>query len=260
MVVLVYPIVSHARKNRTGALHEAEVDLSALLPEPNEDTDNERSDDEELSEVREIFISIEDAISNLFRFSAIVRNNANRDRYAKAVAAAIATPFNSQFDICHVEHKFPALAKKDKRWLVERLGKAITQRRQNLKYCRELHDKTAKEPQNLGSGPVATRLLESSSHSPARLLPVARSDDSKPMSTMAPTQASTLIFRPGQAIEGELEEEAQSHTSYVTSTSEDSSNTMLSVISLEEVSNGFKQFECPYCWQIQTARSQKALR
>ncbi|KAH7403443.1 hypothetical protein BKA64DRAFT_450220 [Cadophora sp. MPI-SDFR-AT-0126] len=254
----IYSIASHARENRTGALHEAEIDPSAHLLEANEDTQIENSDEEELSEVREILASIEDAISNLFRFSIIIRNNTSRDRYAKAATAAIATPFNGQFDICHVEHKFPALAKRNCRWLIERLGKAVTQRREYLKYCREHHDKTATEPQRPEPGTLTIPPIESSSQIPARSIAVARSDYSKPTSTLAPTQASTLILTSGQVIEEELEEEAQSQTSYATSTDEDSSDTALSVINLEEVSKGFKQFECPYCWQIQTARSQNA--
>ena len=250
--------MSRARENRTGALHEAEIDPSTLLLEPNEDTENEKSDEEELSEVREIFASTEDAISNLFRFSIIIRNNTNRDRYAKAAAAAIASPFDNQFDICHVEHKFPALAGRDQRWLVERLGKAITQRRQYLKYCREHHDKTARAPQNPEPVTVQMNPFGSSSVMSARLIPVARSDYSKPTSTLAPTQASTLILTSGQAIEEGVVEEIQPQTSYATSTDEDSSNATLSVIKVEEVSKGLSQFECPYCWQIQNARSQKA--
>ncbi|KAG4435673.1 hypothetical protein IFR05_008839 [Cadophora sp. M221] len=253
----VHSIASHGRENRTGALHEAELNPSAQTPESTDDIEHDKSDEEELSEIREIFASIDDAINNLFRFSIIIRNNTNRDRYAKAAAAAITNPFNDQFDICHVEHKFPTLAKRNDRWLIDRLGKAVTQRRQYLKYCREHHNKTAKEPQNAEPGIVVVRNLEASSQMPSRLVPSVRSDYSKPTSTLAPTQASTLILTSGQMIEEEVED-TQSQTSYTTSTDEESSNATLSVIKLEEVSKGFKQFECPYCWQIQTARNQKA--
>ncbi|KAH7330210.1 hypothetical protein BKA65DRAFT_554201 [Rhexocercosporidium sp. MPI-PUGE-AT-0058] len=148
----VHLITSHGRENRTGALHEAELDDSERALGPIADIENDTSDEEELSEIREIFASIDDAINNLFRFSVIIRNNINRDRYAKAAASSIASPFNDQFDICHVEHKFPALGKRNDRWLVERLGKAVTQRRQYLKYCRDHHEKIAKEPQSSEPG------------------------------------------------------------------------------------------------------------
>ncbi|KAH6719114.1 hypothetical protein BKA61DRAFT_473803, partial [Leptodontidium sp. MPI-SDFR-AT-0119] len=156
-----------------------------------------------------------------------------RDRYAKAAAAAITNPFNDQFDICHVEHKFPTLRKRNDRWLIDRLGRAVTQRRQYLKYCREHHDKTAKEPPSAEPGTLVMRNLEASSQMPTTLIPSARMIE-------------------------EVVEDTQSQTSYATSTDEENSNATLSVIKLEEVSKGFKQFECPYCWQIQTARNQKA--
>ncbi|KAL2067320.1 hypothetical protein VTL71DRAFT_1744 [Oculimacula yallundae] len=253
----VHLIASHARENRTGALHESKTSLSTENLDLGKDAELNGSEDEELSEIREIYASIEDAIGNLFRFSIIIRNNTNRDRYAKASAAAITNPFNDQFDICHVEQKFPALGKSNDRWLIDRLGKAVTQRRQYLKYSRDHRDKIASEPQILGSEIGLVRPPVASPQMPSTVLPIARSDYSKPTSTLAPTQASTLMLTSGDVIETEIEENL-SQTSYATSTDEESSNATITVIKLEEVSKGSKHFECPYCWQIQTARSQKA--
>lgn len=233
----------------------------AHVEETQDDTDGPRvhsEEEEELSEIREIFGSIQDAINNLFRYSIIIRNNTNRDRYAKAAAAAISSPFSNEFDIQHVRHKFPALQSKDHEWLIERLGKAITQRRQYLRYCRSHHDKTWQEPSSKVGPDVIRSNNEQKPQASMRPTPGSRSDFSKPTSTLAPTQASTLFLKAGQVIEEEGIEESQSQTSYATSTDEESNNHALRVIQLEDVSKGLSHFECPYCWQIQTCRNQKA--
>lgn len=125
-------IISNARGNRTGVVM---VGLGVSIGS---------DDKEEISEIQEIFESVNDAINNLFRFSILLRNNTNSDRYAKAMAAG-SSPFNDQFDICHVDHKFPTLRLAGKEWLIERLGKAITQRRQFLRYAREHRDKASRD-------------------------------------------------------------------------------------------------------------------
>lgn len=210
-----------------------------------------------MSEIREIFESIQDAINNLFRYSIIIRNNTNRDRCAKAAAASISSPFNHDFDIQHVRHKFPALQAKKGEWLIERLGKAITQRRQYLRYCRSHHEKTWQEP-GLRGGPGVNPSNDRRPQAQMKLIPMARSEVSKPTSTLAPTQASTLLLTSGQIIDEEMIDETQSQTSYATSTDEESTNHALRVIQLEDVSKGLQHFECSYCWQIQECRTQKA--
>lgn len=234
-------IASDSRENRKGSLAATD----------------EYDEELELSEIREIFESIQDAINSLFRYSIIIRNHSNRDRYSKAAAAGINSPFNDEFDIHHVRHKFPALRSKKDEWLIERLGKAITQRRQYLRYCRTHHDKTSQDPGSK-SGLQVIPSAKPIPHTAAQLIPSGRSDFSKPTSTLAPTQASTLILAPGQTIEDEILEDTQSQTSYATSTDEESSPHKLRVVPLEDVSKGLQHFECPYCWQILSIRTQKA--
>jgi len=248
-------IVSNARENRTASPLEAraqDLDTHAI-----DEENSAQSDGEEVSEIREIFESIKDAINNLFRLSMIIRNNTTRDRYAKAAAAAQTVPFDDRPDISHVEHKFPALKLKGKEWLIARLGKAITQRRQYLRYCRDHHDKISRSTQ------PEPRQQPASSIEPKQEMIIgvpadARSAFSKPTSTLAPTQASTLLLTIDQMPEEDPPEESQSQTSYATSREEDSSNTKIAVIKLEDVSGGLGHFECPYCWQIQASKTQKS--
>jgi len=93
-----------------------------------------------VTELDEIFQSLADSISSLFKISLLIRSATPRDRYAKA-ATSVKQPFDDTFDISHVGHKHPKLEIKENQWLRNRLGQAITRRRQYLKYCREHHDK-----------------------------------------------------------------------------------------------------------------------
>lgn len=108
--------------------------------------DPTEEDGQEITELDEIFQSLADSVSSLFKISLLIRSATPRDRYAKAAASG-KQPFDDSFDISHCGHKHPKLEEKENQWLRNRLGQAITQRRQFLKYCRDHHDK-------LGAGSV----------------------------------------------------------------------------------------------------------
>lgn len=95
---------------------------------------SESDDDFESSdELSELNLSVNDIITSLFKVSMLVKKATTRDRYAKAASAKEAA-FLAEFDIRHVADKYPKL--RTQPWLLERLGNAITQRRQFLRYCR----------------------------------------------------------------------------------------------------------------------------
>jgi hypothetical protein len=79
---------------------------------------------EPLSEIYEIFLSIPETITSLFKLSMLIRNNSSRDQYVKALVSASKAPFDDRFDIDRVGNKFPRLYRNDKAWLRVRLGKA----------------------------------------------------------------------------------------------------------------------------------------
>ena len=109
----IFDIVSGVRTNRQISESEDELDSS-----------------DELSELN---LSVGDIITSLFKVSMLVKKATTRDRYAKAASAKEAA-FLAEFDIRHVADKYPKL--RTQPWLLERLGNAITQRRQFLRYCR----------------------------------------------------------------------------------------------------------------------------
>ncbi|EPE25518.1 hypothetical protein GLAREA_01430 [Glarea lozoyensis ATCC 20868] len=236
-------IASGESKNRT----------AEALSDDGDDYQHDEVDDE-LSEINEIVRAIDDVIHNLFRFSATIQQSSGRDMYAKASAAAtIRFPVDETFDINHVYQKFPALKSAAKEWLATRLGKAITQRRMYLWYCREHRSKTAADPQ--GEDPQSETLgvrasqLNNSFNFPSSL--------AKPTSTKADTQASTLMPTNDAIIEDHLVEETRSQTSYATSTGQDPDHKRLHVAHIDSICQKAPFFECPYCWQTQTRKSQK---
>ncbi|MCJ1388906.1 hypothetical protein MMC18_001757 [Xylographa bjoerkii] len=95
----------------------------------------------ETSDFLQIFLSIKSAITNLFRTSMVIRNVPIEDDYARS-----ATRYHlpTEWDVRHVGDLF-ASAKKEKPWLVQRLGRAMTRRRQFLRYRAQHHEQLSAE-------------------------------------------------------------------------------------------------------------------
>ena len=119
-------IVSGERSNRQIAEDDSDIDSSS--PGSGQD------------ELSELFLSIGDVLTSLFKVSMLVKKATTRDRYARA-ASAKDKPYLVEFDIRHVADKFPKA--REQPWLLERLGAAITQRRQFLRYCRNHKNRIA---------------------------------------------------------------------------------------------------------------------
>ena len=99
------------------------------------------------SEADELCLSVSDTITNLLKVSALLRKTTTRDRYAKAATKAASQSGFSiphSYDVQHVREKFPKLEAKP--WLLDKLGSAITQRREYLRYIQTHHTKIANEP------------------------------------------------------------------------------------------------------------------
>lgn len=184
------------------------------------------------------------------RLSIVIRDATPRDRYIRAISSA-KTPFLDSFDIAHVGQKFPRLEAKGLMWLQERLGKAITQRRQYFKYCRDHHNKfqAFDENQKLNLEMTEQQGMYRLKHSSAR---PESTVSSVPHSTFAPTDASTLQvsrLRNLDPIADEAIEELSdnySQTSYAASVSDPDSESNLHPPKLKDIANTFP-FECPYC-------------
>ncbi|TGO46729.1 hypothetical protein BCON_0310g00070 [Botryotinia convoluta] len=131
------------------SLYEAALIITGK--EPNEswpaeeysDSDNEEPDSkpEQTSELQDLFKAMRDANTNLLKLSMVIRNSPNRDDYLKA---ATRYRFDASYDIGHVREKHGS-EKNSADWLIVRLGKAITRRRQYLKYRKDHHGKLTRD-------------------------------------------------------------------------------------------------------------------
>lgn len=227
------------------------------------------------SEIQELFQSIPETVASLFKLSILIRNATSRDRFSKALATASKAPFNDQFDIDHVGNKFPYLYSDDKEWLRKRLGDAITQRRQYLRYCREHREKLSKDPEVRNATEARPDSETKAAFLAVQNQKVEAGEDaqtviSRPTSTLAPTTSSTVIpaklERPEtlEKLDEQNDDDTRSQTSYATSVGDDDSDNRLSVRRLEEVleevAGTTQSFECPYCWTIQKINNQHAWR
>lgn len=252
-------IVSGKRPNRVNLPPDIDEEyLSLERISRNEDCIS--GDSVPTSELQELFESTAETITSLFKLSIVIRNATFRDRYARALAAA-KEPLNDSFDISHVGEKFPRLRRTP--WLEKRLGKAITQRRQHLKYCQEHHDRLAEDIEHDGENRYPSRekslsrMLNRQMQQPGE----ERKSDmiAKPPSTLNSTAASTLA---ATLLNGrdELSDEDRSLASYATSLGEDSGGHKLGVPPLPEEAAKGKPFQCRYCWGIQQLKNERSWR
>ncbi|RYP69577.1 hypothetical protein DL771_006014 [Monosporascus sp. 5C6A] len=236
----VFEIASGERRNRQ---YEADNDDEFDVQEHEHDdhhynaTDpvenNEHGDGRTYpSEARELFESMKETIASLFRISILIRNASPRDRFAKALSSR-QLQFDDSFDISHVGHKFPLLNTKENQWLKERLGRAITHRRQYLRYARDHRHKLSKEPTDLWEPEDQEKRSN-----PALIVDwgedsqAGRTNPTKPTSTLAPTTASTLRPLDMQVQEKDFQDD-QSQTSYALSLGDDDGESHLQLPRLE---------------------------
>ena len=93
------------------------------------------------SELDELLSTIGSTNSSLMKLSTVIRNLPLRDDYLKAASRCKLDP---RWDIGYLKEKHGS-AKRSSDWLLERLGKSITRRRQYLIYRKDHHDKLAAE-------------------------------------------------------------------------------------------------------------------
>jgi hypothetical protein len=111
--------------------------VGAISDSEDEETDQPLTEAPMTSELDELLSAIRSSNSSLMELSMIIRDSPLRDDYLKAASRYKLDPV---WDIGHVREKHGS-AKMSSDWLLERLGKSITQRRQYLIYRKEHHKK-----------------------------------------------------------------------------------------------------------------------
>lgn len=226
-------IVNGKRANDTwklGELSDSEDD-NISTSEPAQDT----------SELEELLASVRAANVSFMKISMVIRSSPARDDYLKA-ATRYTIP--SIYDINHVKEKHGS-ARKSQDWLLRRLGKAITRRRQYLKYREQHHGKLSRDWDTEVKDKVG----------------------SKPSYTVSSTKATTYVpneplldDRAGSDTAGSF----GSQTSYEATMVGENTETKLNVPpppkeAFEGIPFEFGEpFQCPYCYTEQKVKNKAA--
>lgn len=177
----------------------------------------------------------------------------NGDRLLKSSKVNVA--FYETFDIEHTRHKFPSANDT----LVERLGRAISKRRQYLKYREQHHEKLSVPRQNTFTANQSIDqdrsmpLIETKASSPAqtRQQPSERGSGAAISHSLGvSTTASTFVPLSHQGIadiDVDVYSERSSVSSHQSSTIGDERPRLPPIPQASEHSG---DFECPYCYTI----------
>jgi hypothetical protein len=103
---------------------------------------------QQTSDLIELSLAIDDGIAHLLRLSMIIRKKPETDEYVKAASQI---PMDSNIDIIRVGDKFP-VANERHIWLRNRLGEAITRRRQFI-LARKWHQERMQQVHEIKVGP-----------------------------------------------------------------------------------------------------------
>jgi hypothetical protein len=207
---------------------------------------------ESTSELQVLCTAINAAIANLMKLSMLIRQSSKRDDYVKA--ASRYDTWSSSADIGHVDEKYgTAKGGSGSAWLLERLGKAITRRRQFLTYRKEHHDKLT------GDWGEDIDIIEEDHYTVEEGKQLAK--------TIAPTQATTFAPNvvPIDKDDSEIDGSLGSQTSYeATEFTSDDESTKLTVPpppqwAFEDVLFEYGEpFQCPFCYTEQVVKNKNA--
>lgn len=185
------------------------------------------------SEALSILSMVSECMKALFRIGALVRKATSRDRFEGALQQSEFS-FTPQFDVNHVQEKYPKLASQDSRWLASRLGGANAKRRQFINY---VQDRKAKlEVQDINHAVGVARTMKSS----------------KATTFVVPGGLSTSEFL---HLPIGIEDDS---VSLVSASTGFNSDTNLRLPGLAELGPNGSYFECPICFTLQSFRMEKS--
>jgi hypothetical protein len=123
------------------------------------------------TELKQLSASIKNTVTCLFRLSMAIRDPAPNTQSRSFIT--VDKSYFQHHDIQHVESKFPQAA----RFLTERLGRAISGRRQYISYREEHHQKLVKNIEKIGQEePRTEHTTNSTEASPIPVLDQAKTN------------------------------------------------------------------------------------
>ncbi|KAF2176891.1 hypothetical protein K469DRAFT_605505, partial [Zopfia rhizophila CBS 207.26] len=168
------------------------------------------------TELKQLFASVKNTVTCLFRLSMAIRDPAPNSQSRSTIT--VDKSYFEEHDIQHVKAKFPV----DSSFLTERLGRAISGRRQYLNYREQHHQKLAKNVEKIGFEEPRTEHTTNST-------------EASPLPKRAATPDDVL----------DDGDDALSQTSYATSV-----NATIRAPPLPKEAREREHFECPLCFMI----------
>lgn len=249
----VYAIATGERQNRT-------QDPDTIDIGEGECYDTTHIDVRAIDEAQDILEVILECVRSLLRLSILIRKATLRDRWDRALQKQQDDRLDDSFDIRHVGEKFPKLDRPENEWLKIRLGRAITQRRQFIRYCRKHKDQLSGHGnygQALGAlNIVHYQAIESNFRNDVPAASTANRALTLPK-TEASTKASTLQVATLEATRDDPDDDVASIVSSVVSSVNaiDHDDDKLRLPTLQTVSNGRDEFECPLCFTVRSFKN-----
>lgn len=187
------------------------------------------TDLESTSELEQLLLNMHSSISHLFSLSTLIRRGRPKGRLPKPDSFVA---LESSPDIKHVEDKFPKVTKTP--WLAQRLGNAITQRREVIHYRQTHRSRLAKVVPSEGDGAD----------------PAGRDQAPGTIATTFEDTEQSDVNQPGNR-----NSIFTSATSFISAYGHDMGRRIpdLSNMTLDGVQLHYREpIECPYCRTIQT--------
>ncbi|KAF2470023.1 uncharacterized protein BDR25DRAFT_36073 [Lindgomyces ingoldianus] len=195
-----------------------------------------RAEQSGTTELQQLVSNMSEITTCLMRLSMAIRNPAPHDQFK--ASTKIDTSHFETFDIDHVRGKFP----RAEEWLIIRLGKAISRRRQYLRYRDEHRKKLEQglEPAEVTSvvGVAATTII----------VPSERIESTVASSIPLAIKATSSVADLDQE---DYYEDTLSQTSYASSTNDAAK---LRPPPLPEQGQDGDPFECPLCFRFTSVR------
>jgi hypothetical protein len=197
------------------------------------DSDSELSEDsisnglQSITELEQLMKSIKTAITSLFRLSMAIRSPAPNNQSRSYITAD--KSMYEHYDVEHVRFKFPDCPQ----YLADRLGRAMTARRQYLSQREEHHQKLAKNIERIGSDNATTEFT-------------ANSTEATPLPNIVRVHSLDVL---------DADADMASQTSYATSV-----NATIRMPPLPKEAYTNESFECPLCFFLISIHNTKAWR
>lgn len=185
------------------------------------DEELESQEDSPKTELEQISMDLADVVDCLLRLSVAISNPAPHDRFVQSLSSE--TSHFERYDIEHVQSKFASI---DLR-LADRLGKAISRRRQYFRYREAHHAKLSYRLDQAGAAGAAGSTTQT-------------------VASSIPDHLKETIDMTNLVLADDHSEAGVSQTSYATSAADGAE---LRVPPLPEVASK-GPFECPFCYRI----------